>query len=104
MNEEEVKNQILEYNNNRFNKRYRLYIRRDSYGILLLTVRDSNTKEDISYFKMDEVIKAGNIPALMYLYKKGLIKAHPIYTKRERLKRIINKKLENLMDRFLGFL
>ena len=104
MNEEEVRNQILEYNNNKFNKRFRLYIRRNSHGKLFLVVRDNNTKEDISYFKMQEIVEAGNIPALMYLYKKGLIESHPIYTKRERIRRIVFKSIDKLVDRFIGFL
>ena len=104
MNEEEIRNQILEYNNNKFNKRYRLYIRRNSHGTLFLVVRDNTTKEYISYFKMQEIVEAGNIPALMYLYKKGLIESHPIYTKRERIRRIVFKSIDKLVDRFIGFL
>lgn len=104
MNEEEVRNQILEYNNNKFNKRFRLYIRRNSHGKLFLVVRDNNTKEDISYFKMQEIVEAGNIPALMYLYKKGLIESHPIYTKRERIRRIVFRYMDKVIDRFIGFL
>lgn len=104
MNEEEVKNQILKYNNNRFNKRFRLYIKRNSRGKLFIIIRDNDTKEDTHYFKMDEVVEAGNIPALMYLYKKGLIEAHPMYTTRKRIRRKIGKYIESVIDRLLGLL
>lgn len=104
MIDEEIRNQILEYNNNRFNKRYRLYIRRNLDGTLFLIIRNNTTKEDVSYFTMIEVIKAGNIPALMYLYKKGLVDSHPIYTKRERIRNSTFRYLDKIVDRFIGFL
>lgn len=104
MNYKEIKNQIFEYNNSRFNKRFRLYMRSDPRGGPFLIVRNNITKEDISYFTMNEVFKAGNIPALMYLYKKGLVESHPVYTQRERIGNFIFRFLDKIVDGLLNLL